>query len=51
MTTARSYAEARGDWMRDPSAYWAAEAQGITWTRPWDKVFDPAQGAFGQQQF
>jgi propionyl-CoA synthetase len=48
MTTAPSYAAAYGDWMRDPEAYWASEAQGISWTRPWDKVFDPALGAFGQ---
>src|SRR4051812_31794272 len=48
MTTATSYADAYGDWMRDASAYWTAEAQGITWTKPWDKVFDPALGAFGQ---
>jgi propionyl-CoA synthetase len=48
MTTASSYAEAYADWMRDPAAFWAAEAQGITWTRPWDKVFDETLGAFGQ---
>jgi propionyl-CoA synthetase len=48
MTRTTSYAEAYGDWMRDPSAYWEAEAKGITWTRPWDNVFDPALGAFGQ---
>jgi propionyl-CoA synthetase len=48
MTTASSYAEAYGDWMRDPAAYWTAEAQGITWTKPWEKIFDPSLGAFGQ---
>jgi propionyl-CoA synthetase len=48
MTTASSYADAYGDWMRDPSAYWETEARGITWTQPWDKVFDPSLGAFGQ---
>jgi propionyl-CoA synthetase len=48
MTTAPTYAAAYGDWMRDPEAYWAAEAQGITWTKHWDKVFDPTLGAFGQ---
>jgi propionyl-CoA synthetase len=48
MTTAPSYADAYGDWMRDPAAYWAAEAQGITWTKPWTQIFDPALGAFGQ---
>ena len=48
MTTATSYADAYGDWMRDPSAYWEAEAEGITWNKRWDKVFDPEMGAFGQ---
>ena len=48
MTTAPSYAEAYGDWTRDPEAYWAGEAQGITWTKPWTKIFDPRLGAFGQ---
>ena len=48
MTTAPSYADAYGDWMRDPVTFWAAEAQGITWDKPWDKVFDPDLGPFGQ---
>jgi propionyl-CoA synthetase len=48
MTEATSYADAYGAWMRDPAVWWAAEAAGITWDRPWDKVFDPALGAFGQ---
>ncbi len=48
MTSATSYADAYGAWMRDPAAWWEAEAAGITWDRPWDKVFDPALGAFGQ---
>jgi propionyl-CoA synthetase len=48
MTRATSYAKAYGDWMRDPAAYWEAESAGIAWTRPWDKVFDPSLGAFGQ---
>ena len=47
MTTASSYADAYRDWMRDPSAYWESEARGITWTQPWDKVFEPSLGAFG----
>ena len=48
MTDAPSYAAVYGDWMRDPAAYWAAEAQGIDWIKSWDKVFDPSLGAFGQ---
>jgi propionyl-CoA synthetase len=34
--------------MRDPATFWAAEAQGITLYKPWDKVFDPGLGPFGQ---
>jgi propionyl-CoA synthetase len=48
MTEATSYADAYGAWMRDPAAWWAAEAAGITWDRSWDTVFDPTLGAFGQ---
>src|SRR6185437_9270393 len=48
MTQASSYADAYADWKRDPASFWAGEAAGITWSRPWDKVFDPAMGAFGQ---
>lgn len=52
MTTAdankASYAEAYGAWMRDPAAWWEAEAQGVTWDRKWERAFDPALGAFGQ---
>ncbi|HVY16286.1 MAG TPA: AMP-binding protein [Rhodopila sp.] len=48
MTQANSYADAYADWLRDPAAYWAGEAAGITWSRTWDKVFDPSMGAFGQ---
>ena len=45
MTT---YDEAYGAWQRDPEAWWAEAAQGITWTKPFDKVFDPTLGAYGQ---
>ena len=48
MTNALSYADAYGAWMRDPEAYWAQEAQGITWTRQPEKIFDKSLGAFGQ---
>ena len=48
MTTATSYADVYGASMRDPLTFWAAEAQGITWDKPWDKVFDPNIGPFGQ---
>lgn len=48
MTNAATYDEAYGAWMRDPAAWWASEAFGITWTKKWDKAFDPDMGAFGQ---
>ena len=48
MTTASSYDAAYGAWRRDPEAWWAAAAEGITWSRKWDKVFDPSLGAYGQ---
>jgi propionyl-CoA synthetase len=48
MTEAKSYADAYGAWARDPAAWWAAEAAGITWDRAWDKVFDATLAAFGQ---
>lgn len=43
-----SYDEAYADWQRDPQAWWASIAEGITWTKRWDRVFDPSLGAYGQ---
>jgi propionyl-CoA synthetase len=48
MTQISRYADAYAGWLRDPAAYWAEEAAGITWTKTWDTIFDPAMGAFGQ---
>jgi propionyl-CoA synthetase len=48
MTDAVSYDEAYADWRRDPQAWWAEAAEGITWTKRWDRVFDPSLGAYGQ---
>src|SRR4249920_635686 len=48
MPTAVSYDEAYADWKRDPQAWWARAAEGITWTKRWDQVFDPSLGAYGQ---
>ena len=42
------YADVYADWQRDPEAYWAEAARGITWDKPWERVFDPTLGAFGQ---
>ena len=43
-----SYDEAYAAWQRDPHAWWAKAAEGITWTKRWDRVFDPSLGAYGQ---
>src|SRR5580658_2730233 len=47
-TGGKSYDEAYDDWRRDPHAWWANAAEGITWTKRWDQVFDPSLGAYGQ---
>ncbi len=46
--SASTYPEAYAEWQRDPEAWWAQAAEGIDWTRRWDRVFDPTLGAFGQ---
>ena len=38
------YAEMYSTWRADPAAWWADVAEGITWERRWDTVFDPNQG-------
>ena len=43
-----AYAAAVAAWRADPHAWWAAAAKGITWDRPWDRVFDPAHGPYGR---
>ena len=48
MAAAGSYAEAYAAWEADPQGWWAEIAQGITWDRPWDAVFDPSLGVYGQ---
>ena len=44
----KSYDQTIADWQRDPQAFWAEAAQSLDWTRPWDRVFDPAMGPYGQ---
>jgi propionyl-CoA synthetase len=48
MTNAVSYDQAYAAWQSDPHAWWAAAAEGISWTKRWDRVFDPSLGAYGQ---
>ena len=42
------YAEAYAAWRADPEAWWAVVAEGITWERRWDRVFDPSIGPYGR---
>ena len=46
--SASGYPAAYAAWQRDPDAWWAEAAAGITWDRPWDRVFDPAQSLYGR---
>jgi len=48
MTEAMTYDDAYAAWQRDPAAWWAAKAEGITWDKRWDRVFDPSLGPYGQ---
>ncbi|MGE0222628.1 MAG: AMP-binding protein [Acetobacteraceae bacterium] len=48
MSGATPYDEAYAAWQRDPKGWWAAAAEGITWTRRWNQPFDPSLGAYGQ---
>ncbi len=43
-----TYPEVYAAWQRDPQAFWAKAAEGITWDKPWDHVFDPTLGPYGQ---
>ena len=43
-----TYPAAYASWQADPEAWWAEAAEGIDWTRRWDRVFDPGRGAAGQ---
>jgi propionyl-CoA synthetase len=45
---ASRYHETYDAWKRDPEAFWAQAAAEIDWFRPWDKVFDEQDGAYGR---
>jgi propionyl-CoA synthetase len=47
-TESSKYDATVAEWRRDPEAWWAAAATGITWARPWNRVFDPTMGSYGQ---
>src|SRR5579883_953353 len=42
------YAEAYAAWRANPEAWWAAVAEGISWGRRWDRVFDASAGPYGR---
>jgi propionyl-CoA synthetase len=42
------YADVYAGWKSDPDAFWADAAAGITWEKPFDRVFDPAMGRYGR---
>ncbi|MEQ1672225.1 MAG: AMP-binding protein, partial [Hyphomicrobium sp.] len=33
---------------RDPQAFWGEAARALVWSKPYDRVFDPAQGEYGR---
>ena len=45
---ASGYAEIYAAWRADPAAWWAGAAEGITWDRKWDRVFDGSDGPYGR---
>ena len=42
------YHEVFADWKSNPEEFWAKAAQGITWYKLWDRVFDPYTGEYGR---
>jgi len=48
MSPSPDYAAEYASWRSDPHAWWVRAAAGLTWDTPWDRVFDPDAGAFGQ---
>ncbi|WP_197945336.1 propionyl-CoA synthetase [Oricola thermophila] len=45
---ASRYHAVYSEWKTDPEGFWAEQARGIDWFRPWDRVFDPAAGVYGR---
>ena len=42
------YHEVYESWRKDPEGFWAGAARDLVWSKPWDKVFDGAQGVYGR---
>jgi len=45
---ANGYAATYARWQADPEGFWSEAAQAIDWVRPPQRIFDPAQGAYGR---
>ena len=45
---ASGYAETYAAWRADPEAWWAGIAEGVSWDRRWDRVFDGSTGPYGR---
>ena len=45
---ATTYDQAYAAWQRDPEAWWGDIAEGVTWEKRWDKIFDASLGPYGQ---
>ena len=43
-----AYEAAYAAWKTNPQDWWAEAARGIVWDKPWDRLFDPDLGAYGQ---
>ncbi|MFY8150739.1 MAG: AMP-binding protein, partial [Hyphomicrobiales bacterium] len=48
MTEQGRYGEVYGRWQADPEGFWAEAARAIDWISPPQRIFDPAQGAYGR---
>jgi propionyl-CoA synthetase len=42
------YDRAYAAWAAERTSWWESAAEGITWDRRWDTVFDPSSGPFGR---
>jgi propionyl-CoA synthetase len=47
-TSTTTYDQAYAAWRADPEGWWARIAEGVTWDKRWDKVFDATLGPYGQ---
>jgi len=48
MTGGSRYQEVYEAWRKAPEEFWAQAAAGISWDKPWDRLFDPGMGLYGR---